>query len=537
MESLPLAETNEALNEEQWFWGMISRDDTILILKSCPDGSFLVRNSSDKSAESPYTLCVMKGTFVKSIKIFRQELHDSASFTSYLYDIEKPCRFESVQALVSYYSRVSLKEYNHNLDLVLTYGVSKYKFGKTSEWSIDKLYSSFRDAFQSFEQKNKKFDGLESEIAGIREDLSQKRMANDAFDKVIKLFMEQVQHIDKAISQQLLKKTNAISSTRLLASQLLPVGFSSKQSSNFDVREDEASDVENLLNENKAKLKIRIDELLSKKEELNADIEYLNKIVHQLQEELDLMRPELIELRKKRENYHMWLLQRGENDDKIQTVLKSSEPSVFNLSETQTTSIKSSSSMSNLDEFGYDNLSLNKSLDSSKKENEDSIHGNSLNWFIGDCAREKSIDILSSKPDGAYLVRPSSNPNSKYVLSLVYQGAVRHLLIDENQSGCFLKASLDQRKHKLAKDKEKSDSSENLMKGSASMSSIYSSDILNCSFNEDGLKGELKELKFKTLTELIVYFSKNNVQTKNLCLNVMLLHPAFAEEFDLKTSI
>lgn len=117
---------NESLNESQWYWSDLSRDDTILVLKNCPDGSFLVRNSSDRAQSAPYTLCVMKGTFVKSIKIFKQEQQNAGV---YFYDVEKPCRFDSVQALIAYYSRVSLKEYNHNLDLVLTYGVSKYKFG------------------------------------------------------------------------------------------------------------------------------------------------------------------------------------------------------------------------------------------------------------------------------------------------------------------------------------------------------------------------------------------------------------------------
>jgi hypothetical protein len=65
---------SEKLSDLQWFWDDITRDDTILILKNCPDGSFLVRNSTEKNPNAPYTLCVMKGTFVKSIKIFRQEL-------------------------------------------------------------------------------------------------------------------------------------------------------------------------------------------------------------------------------------------------------------------------------------------------------------------------------------------------------------------------------------------------------------------------------------------------------------------------------
>ena len=118
--------SSDGLNECQWYWSDLSRDDTILVLKNCPDGSFLVRSSSDRAQNAPYTLCVMKGTFVKSIKIFKQ---DQATPGVFYYDIEKPCRFDSVQTLIAYYSRVSLKEYNHNLDVVLTYGVSKYKFG------------------------------------------------------------------------------------------------------------------------------------------------------------------------------------------------------------------------------------------------------------------------------------------------------------------------------------------------------------------------------------------------------------------------
>lgn len=76
------------------------------------------------------------------------------------------------------------------------------------------------------------------------------------------------------------------------------------------------------MNSNREKLKERVDDLIKKRDEIRVDMEYLNKVLAQLQEELDMLRPELIELRKKRENYHMWLLQRGENDDKIQKKLK-----------------------------------------------------------------------------------------------------------------------------------------------------------------------------------------------------------------------
>lgn len=315
----------ECLNEAQWYWSDLSRDDTILILKNCPDGSFLVRNSSDRSQTSPYTLCVMKGTFVKSIKIFKQEQPQNGL---YLYDIEKPCRFETVNSLVAYYSRVSLKEYNHNLDLVLTYGVSKYKFGKTTEWSIDKLYASFRDAFQEFQQMTKKYDDLESEIGFVREDLNQKKTAIDAFDKIIQMYRGQAEQVERILNEDLLKKTQAISSTRLLVSTLMPMlnsvrvqGESGLATTN-DQDDDELDETKRLMQVNKEKLEMRIKDLNTKKDDLKSDIDYLNTILTQLQEELDLLRPQLIELRKKRENYHMWLLQRGENDDKIQAKLK-----------------------------------------------------------------------------------------------------------------------------------------------------------------------------------------------------------------------
>jgi hypothetical protein len=59
----------ESLIDMQWYWGAIDRDETMLILKNCPDGSFVVRDSSERnmsmnSSSSPYTLCVMKGNFI-----------------------------------------------------------------------------------------------------------------------------------------------------------------------------------------------------------------------------------------------------------------------------------------------------------------------------------------------------------------------------------------------------------------------------------------------------------------------------------------
>ena len=303
------------IDSQEWYWGdIVNRDNTNLILKSCPDGSFIVRNSTDKSASAPFTLCVMKGTFVKSIKIFKQELNAAAAATDeephIFFDIEKPCRFESLQSLIDYYSRVSLKEYNHNLDLRLTYGVSKFKFGRASEWSIDKLYTSFKEALDKFELLTKSCDILETDLATIREDLAQKRIAYEAVDKIIAIFEAQLDKVNSILTNSLLKKSNALSASTMLATQFMPV----------QGRVDNEAD--RLTKENKLRLQQKLGQLKVKKEDILKSIDYLNLNLSELQEKLDSLRPELIELKKKRENYHMWLLQRGENEDKIQTIVE-----------------------------------------------------------------------------------------------------------------------------------------------------------------------------------------------------------------------
>ena len=69
----------------------------------------------------------------------------------------------------------------------------------------------------------KKYDGLESEIGYVREDMSQKKTAVFALETIINMYMAQIQQIDKILNEMLLKKNQAISSVRLLAASLMPV--------------------------------------------------------------------------------------------------------------------------------------------------------------------------------------------------------------------------------------------------------------------------------------------------------------------------
>ena len=80
-------------------------------------------------------------------------------------------------------------------------------------------------------------------------------------------------------------------------------------------------------------------------------------------------------------------------------------------------------------------------------------HANSLNWYLPECDRENAYQLLSKRANGAYLVRPNLKQlNPKYILSLVHENQVKHILIEEDATGCFIKAnfSQDRQQHRLS---------------------------------------------------------------------------------------
>ncbi len=122
------------------------------------------------------------------------------------------------------------------------------------------------------------------------------------------MFETQLKQANSLLTQSILKKSNAVSASALLVSQFMP-------SKSVET----TGEVEGIREANKVKLEEKLVKLREKRQEIVDSIDYLNLNLSELQEKLDAQRPELIELRKKRENYHMWLLQRGENEEKIQT--------------------------------------------------------------------------------------------------------------------------------------------------------------------------------------------------------------------------
>lgn len=113
---------------DEWYVGDLKKEDINIILKDQPDGTFLVRDSSN-IANSPYTLTVRVNGANKLIRVFKSKDN------RYGFQLEK-LEFESLTKLINHHLKEPLVVINSDLTIRLEYPITRERIQK---YLTDKL--------------------------------------------------------------------------------------------------------------------------------------------------------------------------------------------------------------------------------------------------------------------------------------------------------------------------------------------------------------------------------------------------------------
>ncbi|XP_074490819.1 phosphatidylinositol 3-kinase regulatory subunit gamma-like isoform X3 [Sebastes fasciatus] len=267
------------------------------------------------------------------------------------------------------YTLTLRKEGSNRLIKIFHQG-GKYGFSEPLAFpSVVELIQYYQN--KSLAQYNSKLDTqLLYPITRYQQELQSKRTAIEAFSEIIRIFEEECETQERYSKEYIDMFLSLDSST-------------------------ESDKIQN----NSDELQSRVEEIHNSKKKLEEELRRKALAHLEVDKKMDSLKPDLVQLRKIRDQYLLWLTQQGTRQSQINDWLgiRNEEEDPYTLAE-----------------------------DSAQEER---------SWYVGGMRRKEAEELLRGRRDGTFLIRDSQTQRGSFACSVVSDGDVKHCVIYRTSTG------------------------------------------------------------------------------------------------------